>query len=383
MSRPVRWLVTRWRSTVVVIVVAASILALSLATLGSARNRGALDPDNPEADGGRAVARVLARHGVQVTVVRRAAALARTPLDRDTTVLVTSTERLGRTAARALGRRADGAGALVLAGPGPALLRALALPVEIDRPQLGDRTEADCDDGLLDGLSVDIPSGTGYRGRAGADVVGCFRGLGEDPPALVARVDGGVPTYAVGGVEVLVNDRVASADNAAVALRLLGQHDRLVWYVPDLQDVAVGDGDSLSAQLPSGLFPALWLGVAALLATMLWRGRRLGPLVVEPLPVVVKAVESTQGRGRLYRKVRDREHAAEILRSAVRARLTTRLRLPAGTDPRGLVVQVAQATGRDAADLHDLLLSRPVPDDTTLTRLADELAALEEEVHRP
>jgi hypothetical protein len=271
----------------------------------------------------------------------------------------------------------------VLAEPGPAVLRALKLPVEIGEAELGDRTEAGCDDELLEGLSVDITSSTGYRGRDGAEVVGCFEGRGDDPAALVARVDGAVPTYAVGGVEALTNDRVAAADNAAVALRLLGQHDRLVWYVPDLRDVGAGDGDSLTAQLPAGLFPALWLVTAALLATMLWRGRRLGPLVVEPLPVVVKAVESTQGRGRLYRKVRDREHAAEILRSATRRRLATRLRLPASIDPRGLVDQVAHATGRDAAGLHDLLQSRPVPDDTTLTRLADELAALEKEVHRP
>ena len=129
--------------------------------------------------------------------------------------------------------------------------------------------------------------------------------------------------------------------------------------------------------------PALWLLAVAVLATMLWRGRRFGPLVVEPLPVVVKAVESTRGRGRLYARVRDRSHAAGILRAATGRRLAGRLRLGATTDPAVLVGAVARATGRDQADVHDLLSGRPVPDDAALTRLADDLAALEREVHHP
>ncbi len=260
MSRATRWLRTHRRSTVVVAVVVLALLALSVATLRSTPYGGTLDPDNPEAEGGRAVARVLARHGVQVTVVRRAAALARTSMDRDTTVVVTSTEQLGRSTARALAEHAADAGSMVLAEPGPVVVRALRLPVESDQTELGDRTEARCRDRLLAGLSVDVTFATGYRGRDGAAVVGCFRGQGVDAASLVARVDGRVPTYAVGGVEVLMNDRVAQADNAAVALRLLGQHDRLVWYVPDSRDVRAGDGGSLSSQLPGGLVPAAVAG---------------------------------------------------------------------------------------------------------------------------
>ena len=192
-----------------------------------------------------------------------------------------------------------------------------------------------------------------------------------------------VPTYAVGGTDVLTNDRVDRADNAAVALRLLGQRDRLVWYVPDPRDVAAGDAGPSAAQLPrwAGARPC-GCGAAAVLAMMLWRGRRLGPLVVEPLPVVVKAVESTQGRGRLYRRVRDRAHAAEILRAATRRRLAARLRLPAPRRPRGARrAPVARHTGRDPATCTTCSSRRPVPDDAALTRLADDLAALEREVH--
>ena len=99
----------------------------------------------------------------------------------------------------------------------------------------------------------------------------------------MARADRATATYAVGATDLFTNAHVTDADNAAVALRLLGRHDRLVWYVPDLRDVPAGDAGSVRAQLPAGLVPALWLVAAAVLAMILWRGRRLGPLVVEPL----------------------------------------------------------------------------------------------------
>jgi hypothetical protein len=187
----------------------------------------------------------------------------------------------------------------------------------------------------------------------------------------------------VGGTGLLTNDAVDRADNAAVALRLLGQHDRLVWYVPDRRDVAAGDAGSLRAQLPAWLFPGLWLVAAAVLATLLWRGRRLGPLVVEPLPVVVRAIEATRGRGRLYRRVRDRSHVAGILRAATSRRLTVLLRLSPGTPTDALVTALGRATARDEGALRDLLETRTVPDDRALAQLADDLTALEKEVaHR-
>jgi uncharacterized protein DUF4350 len=373
---------THRRGVVVVASVAVLLVVLSVLSLGSAETGGDLDPDNPRSNGAQALARVLARHDVDVTVVRRAAALARTRVDADTTVVVTSTEQLGRATARALDRHTAAAGAVVLASPAPTVIRALRLPLTVERTGGGDRTPAGCDDTLLGDLAVDTGPSVGYGSRGGAPVTGCFRS-GGGGVSLVARVDRVPATYAVGATDLLTNARITRADNAAAALRLLGQHTRLVWYVPDLRDVAAGDTGSVRAQLPGGLVPALWLTGAAVVATMLWRGRRLGPLVVEPLPVVVKAVESTQGRGRLYRRVRDRGHAAGILRAATTRRLAAHLRLPPGTSTGALVGPVAQATGRDAGSVADLLVTRPVPDDTALTRLADDLAALEREVHRP
>ncbi len=165
--KAVTWLRTRRRSTAVVGSVLVLLVLLSVLTVSSATRGGDLDPDNPEPGGAQAVARVLARHGVPVTVVRRAAELEKAALDRDTTLVVTSTDQLGRGTARDLATRAASAGAVVLAAPGPTLLRALHLPLSVDDARVGDRTAAACDDDLLAGLSVEVGPSPGYRGRPG------------------------------------------------------------------------------------------------------------------------------------------------------------------------------------------------------------------------
>ena len=95
------------------------------------------------------------------------------------------------------------------------------------------------------------------------------------------------------------------------------------------------------------------------LVTILWRARRFGRLVPEPLPVVVRAAETQEGRARLYRQASARGRAAATLRTTTLRRLAARLAAPAGTTPDQLVTLVAQATGRDPnaeANLHALLL---------------------------
>ena len=60
-----------------------------------------------------------------------------------------------------------------------------------------------------------------------------------------------------GADQALTNDQILRADNAAVALRLLGQDERLVWYVPSLDDLVGDDGVSLQSLLPRWIRPAL------------------------------------------------------------------------------------------------------------------------------
>ena len=367
-SSPWRGFLARHAATLVVtlglVVAVAAVVLLG----GGARTATPLDPDNPGPDGAQALARVLEEQGIDLTVARDAEALEATGVA-DTTVVVTSTELLGESTTDRLLAHTRGA-PLVLVDPAPGLVD-LVGPFEAPSRVTHDGGwEAECNDPLCADLTVEVDRALAYP----AD--GCFR---DEDGSLVVQ-SGDVTLFGVS--EALTNDQILRADNAAAAVRLLGHNDRLVWYVPTVDDLPAGDGVSLETLVPRWIGPGLWLGALAALALVLWRARRLGPLATEPLPVVVKAIETTQARGRLYRKARDRPHAAEALRQATRTRAATRLGLAGPTDPL-LVAEVARHTGRDQAEVAALLGPGMLPGtDQDLIMLARGLAELDREVRR-
>jgi hypothetical protein len=137
----------------------------------------------------------------------------------------------------------------------------------------------------------------------------------------------------------------------------------------------------------SDLVPT-WVGLAlaqvaiVVLGLAWWRGRALGPVVSEPLPVVVRAAEATEGRARLYRKISARGHAAEALRQATMSRLRTDLHLPATADLYIVAHAIETRGHRDALSVIRVLAHSEPTSDDDLVRLADELDALEQEVRR-
>jgi Domain of unknown function (DUF4350) len=367
-SGPWRGFVARHAAVLVVTLGLVAAVAVVVLLGGGARTGTPLDPDNPGPDGTQALARVLDDHGVDVTVARDADALEATGLA-DTTVVVTSTELLGESTTDRLLAHTRGA-PLVLVDPAPGLVDLIG-PVEApSRVTQDGGWEAGCSDPLFADLTVEVDRALAYPAE------GCFR---DEDGSLVVQ-SGDVTLFGVSAA--LTNDQVLRGDNAAAAVRLLGQHDRLVWYVPTIDDLPAGDGVSLETLLPRWIGPGLWLGALAAVALVLWRARRLGPLATEPLPVVVKAIETTQARGRLYRKARDRPHAAEALRQATRNRAATRLGLTGPTDPL-LVSEVARHTGRDQPEVAALLgPGTPPATDQDLIMLARGLAELDREVRR-
>ncbi|MBV9830567.1 MAG: hypothetical protein JOZ82_03165, partial [Marmoricola sp.] len=206
--------------------------------------------------------------------------------------------------------------------------------------------------------------------------------FGQGGDAVLVHRD---PLWLLTSPDSISNRHVLESDNAALALRLLGQHPRLVWYVADPADLTAGEGFSLTTLLPPWLGPAAILLVVALLALMVWRGRRLGPLVTEPLPVVVRAVESTQARGRIYRRTNDRAHAAAILLEASRRRVSDALGLPPRTSVEAVSYAAAVRTSRDPREVRDLLGRDPasITTDARLAELGRRLADLENEVSAP
>ncbi len=368
------WL-RRHRSILVIVLGTLVALAVAVALGAPPTNSAAHDPQNPGATGAQALARVLADEGIEVDIVRSADALETRTLDRATTVLVTSPDNLGRsTASRLL--TAAGESTVIVAGPGPGATEALG----IDAAPLGDPVSeprpARCTDtghGDLSGLAIQVD-----RADAFATTAGCF-----PAPSGWLLASASDRLVLLGAPGVLENDQILRADNAAVALRLLGQQPRVVWYVPSLADLVGNDGVSLRSLLPSWLVPSIWLLGLVMAAVIWWRGSRLGALAVEPLPVSVRSLETTQARGRLYRAASERAHAALMLRRATRRSLAQHLRHPStATDV--LIRDVATRLGRPASDIDQLIgdaASAPGSDDE-LIRLANQLAELDREVRR-
>jgi hypothetical protein len=105
-------------------------------------------------------------------------------------------------------------------------------------------------------------------------------------------------------------------------------------------------------------------------------------VVEEPLPVVVRAAETVEGRSRLYRKAGARDVAADALRRAAVRRLGAALSLPRRAAPGEVVAAVASRTGRPAGDVGALLYGAAPTDDGGLVTLADALDSVDREVRR-
>jgi hypothetical protein len=116
------------------------------------------------------------------------------------------------------------------------------------------------------------------------------------------------------------------------------------------------------------------------LLVALWKGRRIGPLVAERLPVVVRASETVEGRGRLYRSHRASDRAADALRTATLQRLLPRLGLGPNAEPTAIVAAVVGRIGQDPEFVRHTLFGPAPATDTDLLNLSHALDNIERQV---
>jgi hypothetical protein len=328
-----------------------------------------LDPRGTSLDGSAAVAAMLRERGVQVTRVDSSQeALARASAG--TRVLISRPETLTRAQAERL-----------VSSPSPLLVVGTSnlgafLPGARARPGAPPRSLAPAC-----GLPAAVHAGSAYLGGTtldpGAGRIGCYPAGGR--PTLVSAH--GVTVVTSGG---FMTNRLLDEDgNAALALNLAGAEPRLAWMVPPAPGEAAAPprgGRGLVALVPPQVWWAAGTLALAVLLAALWRGRRLGPVVTETLPVVVRAAETVEGRGRLYRARRAREQAARALRAATVERVAASLGLVGAPAPRQVADAAGARVGQDAEQVERLLYGPPPDDDRGLVRLADELDVLERSV---
>lgn len=371
-----RWRRLRAPLVVLGILVAGGLLALLPAPRTSVTP---LAPDNVGPTGARALAQILGRHGVEVVYVRTAGQAADAARD-DATLLVAGDYFL---TPEGVDQVARAPGDLVLAGA-TSWLGELAPGVGTQfGGGVAQPRAAACDD--EDAATAGTVTASGSLLALSPDAVGCFPGP-DGSFAYVATSAGDRRIVVLADPTPLTNAALADEGNAALAVRTLGRHARLVWYVPSSDEMSVGGGSD-GTPGPGDVLPP-WLRVLGLQAVLvvlvvaLWRGRRLGPVLTERLPVVVPAAETTRGRGRLYRRSRSYGHAAAALRAGTATRLAARLGLPHSADAGATIEAVARATGRPPEHVAHVLYGPPPSDDRALADLADELDHLESEVHR-
>jgi hypothetical protein len=368
------WRALRAPLLVTGLIVLAAIVVLIVT---SARTSGPFSPDSTKSDGARALAALLENHNVAVH----------------------STESLDDAAQPGDGRAllVGPSGSLddsdwqqivqarwshiILIRPSTRALSALAPGVQLSGDSVTSRSrEPGCD------LPAAVKAGTvtvsGPTYNAPDNATTCY---GDGIHNTVVRLQVGDRTVDVIGTPLsFTNDQLAEDGNAALALNLIGTHHDLTWYVPQLESNNVNGPDGNSPPLiPPAVRYIGWALAFAVLVVAIWRGRRLGPVVAEQLPVIVHAAETTEGRARLYRRSRAHDRAAAALRESALGQLHKAHGIPRRAEPSAVVATVAARTGRDPAMLYELLYGLPPLSDAALMSLSHELDVLTQEVRHP
>ncbi|MCK2022176.1 DUF4350 domain-containing protein [Microbacterium sp. kSW2-24] len=367
----------RLRSIIGWVIVAALVVGVAWVGLQIAATapseRRSLDPEGRGDAGALALAEILRDQGVEVDVYRSHVE-ARDALDESTTLVMTNPYTLSDDGLAELMGPAD---RVVFLSVGAHLLDELDLGAYSSAPLA--EVDAQCTAGEFAEVGMIEPDRlmTPHSG-----VEWCF---GDEEGAAVLIDDSdGRRTSIVDGSRLFSNAYLAENGNAALALALLGQTDRVVWYVPSLgdSDLEATSPDTLGTLTPPWVTPAIILLMLSGAAAALWRGRRFGPLVAETLPVTVRASETMHGRARLTAKAADAPHAALAIRDGAQRRLARRLGLTA----RATSDEVADAASdrlRIPRGTLQALLAGPLPtDDAALVELARRLADLEEAVEK-
>jgi hypothetical protein len=359
-----------WRWALLVLAAVCIVAAIGT-YLTAPRSGGRMDPASTEPDGAHALVTLLRDRGVSLVVATNATD-AENAAGPETLLLFAQTQRV--TSDSLLRRLADTPADLLLVEPTSHARAALAPGIRSAGASVL-HTKPDCALREADRAgSVDFGPSNTYSAVGDQAITSCYGG------ALVRYRAGERTVTVVGSTDFMTNGGLLQAGNAALAMNLAGQHPRVVWYAPQRVE-----GESSSSTTIFGLIPdnVLWmvvqLGLAVLLIA-LWKGRRIGPLVAEKLPVVVRASETVEGRGRLYRSRRARDRAAQALRAATLQRLLPRLGLGADTSAPAVVIAVAQRSRYPAESLRHILFGPSPASDADLVQLARALDDVERQV---
>lgn len=371
--------------TLLSLVFAVGVVLTVIAQLAPRDDSTALSIHNPAPEGARAAAEILGTRGVEVRQTDSYGATM-SALDpgrgsgrTDGGVTVLLYDRNGYLDRGQLQRLTQAADRVVVMTPRLNTLTALGTEIRPAGvvPESVSALNPGC--GLQDPVAAGaVTAGPGYLYQS---ALLCYRPSAGFGGLYASSANGSL--VVLGSSHIVSNEGLDEKGNAALVLRTLGSSKNLVWYLPGIADVPVSSSPKTLDELapPWVAFLGPWLALVGALA-MLWRGRRLGPVVFEPLPVVVKAVETVEGRARLYHDSHAVDRAADNLRSGSLVRLARILRLGPGAEAGDIAASAARHLGRSTEDMTEVLDARPRTE-RELVQWAQRLDRLEKEVTAP
>lgn len=355
-----------WTIIGVVVLVVGIVGAILSSIIGSWEQRVSLDPESAGPPGGRALARILEDHGVEVTVARDLDSALAALSSGDATLALVDSPYLSDDGLQEV---TDAAAEVVLIDPRARSLHQL-LPGSEPRGFAADApVEPECGNATADRAGTIRP---GALFAPGDGVTGCYPV--NDAFGLLV----GERVAAVDGTALFTNEHLAHDGNAALGIGLLGQHETLVWYMPTAGDLDSSQYPPTLGELtPKWVSPVILLLLCAGIAAALWRGRRFGPLVAERLPVTVRASETMEGRARLYARSRDAGHAIAQLRFGALERIARMLALGPAASADTIADAAADRIGADRGAVRGILITEHPTSDAHLVALSDRLRELE------
>lgn len=202
----------------------------------------------------------------------------------------------------------------------------------------------------------------------------CF---GDNNSAFIVAESVGQGTIVtVGSPNLFVNAELDDADAAVVAINLLaptGSNAHMAFVGPSIVDF----GDEEIAEL---IPPRVWNSILQLLAAFLlyalYRSRRLGGVVPEPVPVHIEGSEIVLKAGLLSERAKDPGSAAVVLQMDLLQRARIALSVPPTASEADIASRIADRTGHSSVDVERGLYG-PVVTDEELVQTAQLLHAID------
>lgn len=362
-----RWRALRWVALALTVVIAVAAFSTYLT---APRPGGRMEADSTSPDGAHALVTLLRERDVTVIEADTIAEVEQQARS-DSLLVVAQTYNL--TGEELVNRVAAVPGDRLLVEPITEVRERLAPGIRRAESTPYGGLSPDCD--LREATqagTVQFEVADAYEADSASSVTRCYDGV------LVRYTDDGRTITVVGSSHFMMNAGLLEEGNASLAMNLAGTHSRIIWYAPQRSEGDDSGGESSVMDLiPRQVGWVVWQLVVVVALLAWWKGRRVGPLVAERLPVVVRASETVEGRGRLYRSRRARDLAADSLRTATLQRMVPRLGLGPNASPPAVTQAVAARSGLDSQAVAHALYGPPPAADTDLVHLARELDNIE------